>query len=220
MEKTKTENKPLKKDIKKDKKKKSNKGLKITIGIIAIVAVLLALTFSLLLLPWKNVYMQVGKNRITYNELNYQVYLASQSLNAQLPNLNSTNPKELAASRNVLQLAYVNLISNAILYNKALEENISISEEEVNSYIDNLKNKVAQDYNDKDLGLEIFLDSIGVQKDALKEIVQKMLIAQKEEDVLTKDITVSKESKFKLRCNKRIINKTMTDKITNWVTPC
>ena len=193
MEKTKTENKPLKKDIKKDKKKKSNKGLKITIGIIAIVAVLLALTFSLLLLPWKNVYMQVGKNRITYNELNYQVYLASQSLNAQLPNLNSTNPKELAASRNVLQLAYVNLISNAILYNKALEENISISEEEVNSYIDNLKNKVAQDYNDKDLGLEVFLDSIGVQKDALKEIVQKMLIAQKEEDVLTKDITVSKE---------------------------
>lgn len=192
MENTKTEKKPTKKNLKKVKKEKSNKSLKITIGIIIIV-VLIVSTFSLLLLPWKNVYMQVGKNRITYDELNYHVYLASTSLNAQLPNLNSTDPKELAVSRNVLKLAYVNLISNAILYNKALEDNISVSEEEVNSYIENLKNKVAQDYNDKNLGLDVFLDSIGVQKDALKEIVKKMLIAQKEEDVLTKDITVSKE---------------------------
>ena len=192
MENTKTEKKPTKKNLKKVKKEKSNKSLKITIGIIIIV-VLIVSTFSLLLLPLKNVYMQVGKNRITYDELNYHVYLASTSLNAQLPNLNSTDPKELAVSRNVLKLAYVNLISNAILYNKALEDNISVSEEEVNSYIENLKNKVAQNYNDKNLGLDVFLDSIGVQKDALKEIVKKMLIAQKEEDVLTKDITVSKE---------------------------
>lgn len=179
------------------KRKKISKSYKkpIIIGSVVVLSVILLLVslYVSLILPWKNVYLKVGNNKITYDEINYQIYLASKTLNSPLPNLQTGDPKSLAASRNVLQLAYINAISDGILYNKALRDNLNVSQSEIDSYIANLRDSVSQGFNNKELALEDFLSTIGVRKSSLRDIVYKKLLADKEIDLLTKDITVSEQ---------------------------
>ncbi|MFU2157601.1 hypothetical protein [Caldisericum sp. AR60] len=179
------------------KRKKISKSYKkpIIIGSVVVLSVILLLVslYVSLILPWKNVYLKVGNDKITYDEINYQIYLASKTLNSPLPNLQTGDPKSLAASRNVLQLAYINAISDGILYNKALRDNLNVSQSEIDSYIANLRDSVSQGFNNKELALEDFLSTIGVRKSSLRDIVYKKLLADKEIDLLTKDITVSEQ---------------------------
>ena len=179
--------------IRKARKFSIRKQIFIGIGIALAVVLLLAAVFASVFLPWKEVFLTVGDSKITYDEMNYQVYLASKTLNAPLPNLQSSDPKTLAASRNVLQLAYVNAISDAILSNKARQENLQVTESEIEAYISNLKNDVSSGFNDKDLALKDFLKTIGVKESALREIALNKIMANKEKEKLTSNITVTDE---------------------------
>ncbi|BAL80893.1 SurA N-terminal domain-containing protein [Caldisericum exile] len=177
------------------KKNKTAKSIKkpLIVGAISVFVIILVLIFIYagIFLPWKDVYLKVGDNKITYDEMNYQVYLAAKTLNSPLPNIQSNDPKSLAAARNVLQLAYINAISDAVLYNKAKNDGLSISDNEVDSYISNLTESVSSGFNNKELALEDFLNTIGVKKSSLKNVIYKKLLADREVDLLTSHITVS-----------------------------
>lgn len=176
------------------KKRKINiKKLLIPILLLLVIVAIFISVYTSVFLPWNNVFLEVDKNKITYDEINYQIYLAAKTLNAQLPSLTSSDPKELVAAKNVLQLAYVNTISDAILKNLAEKNNIKVSQTEINNYVNNLKEEIGKDFTNKDLALEDFLITINVSKNSFPEIVEKLLLAKKEEDELTKNISVSEK---------------------------
>ncbi len=177
----------------KKKRKADVKKLLIPIFSLLVIVAIFISVYALVFLPWKNVFLEVDKNKITYDEINYQIYLAAKTLNAQLPSLTSSDPKELAIARNVLQLAYVNTISDAILVDLAEKNNIKVSQTEINNYVDNLKEEIGKDFTNKDLALEDFLITINVSKNSFPKIVEKLLLAKKEEDELTKNISVSEK---------------------------
>lgn len=176
------------------KKRKTNiKKLLVPIFSLLVIVAIFISVYALVFLPWKNVFLEVDRNKITYDEINYQIYLAAKTLNAQLPSLTSSDPKELVAARNVLQLAYVNTISNAILVDLAEKNNIKVSQTEIDNYVNNLKEEIGKDFTNKDLALEDFLININVSKDSFSKIVEKLLLAKKEEEALTKNISVSEK---------------------------
>lgn len=177
--------------IKRRETKNTRRNLLIVLGVILAVFVILTGVYATVFLPWKNVFLKVGSDKITYDEMNYQVYLASKTLNAPLPNLQSNDPNSLAAARNVLQLAYINTLSDSILYNMAKSEGITATNEEVEQSINALKDSVSKGYNDKELALDDFLNTIGVQRSSLWEIILKQLVANKEKDKLTSNIKVT-----------------------------
>ena len=180
------------------KKKNSNYRRVFIIGIIIVLGVLSigCAIYTGIFLPWKDVYFKIEENRVTYDEINYQVYLAAKTLNAPLPDLSSTNPQVLASSRAVLQLAYVYAMSDAILYNKAVKAHLTVSNEEVEAYINNLKKSISSELNYKTETMEDFLNSIGVRKNKLETIVHKKLLAEKEKDRLTENIIVTREEVY------------------------
>ncbi|MEF3245577.1 MAG: SurA N-terminal domain-containing protein [Caldisericaceae bacterium] len=176
------------------KKRKINiKKLLIPILSLLVIVAIFISVYTSVFLPWNNVFLEVDKNKITYDEINYQIYLAAKTLNAQLPSLTSSDPKELVAAKNVLQLAYVNTISDTILKNLSEKNNLKVSQTEINNYVNNLKEEIGKDFTNKDLALEDFLITINVSKNSFPKIVEKLLLAKKEEDELTKNISVSEK---------------------------
>lgn len=140
----------------------------------------------------KTVLATIGDEKITKGDLDTEMNKYAAQLKQQYGDDYATNDKVKGEIKKITQQQLDSMINEKILLKKATELNLTPSDDEINSQIDETINQYKTQYPEEGQ-FESVLEQNGVTEDGLKESLRKQIIMSAVQKDMLKDIAVTDE---------------------------